>query len=32
MKTVVSNVAYRFYYYYYFYFKDKVRAICDARS
>ena len=34
MKTVVSNVAYRFYYYsyFYFYFKDKVRAICDARS
>lgn len=36
MKTVVSNVAYRFYYYSYFYsyfyFKDKVRAICDARS
>ena len=30
MKTVVSNVAYRFYYYSYFYFKDKVRAICDA--
>lgn len=34
MKTVVSNVAYRFYYYsyFYFYFKNKVRAICDARS
>ena len=32
MKTVVSNVAYRYYYYSYFYFKDKVRAICDARS
>ena len=32
MKTVESNVAYRFYYYSYFYFKDKVRAICDARS
>ena len=32
MKTVVSNVAYRYYYYSYFYFKNKVRAICDARS
>ena len=31
MKTVCCNIAYR-YYYSYFYFKDKVRAICDARS
>ena len=27
MKTVVSNVAYRFYYYSYFYFKDKVLSL-----
>ena len=32
MKTVVSSIAYRFYYYSYFYIKNKVRAICDARS
>lgn len=32
MKTVVSSIAYRFYFYSYFYFKNKVRAICDARS